>query len=85
VQASVVVGVLSSGSGVIYSDKNRWDEDWLSTLFFTCGKQPPVKVFSIFDLMSNGQKCMFKTTREDLCSTGEYRQHRALEDVKMIN
>lgn len=89
VPASVVVDeltdVLSDASGVIYSDADRWDEDWLSTLFFTCRKQPPVKVLSIFDLMSDDQKCMFNTTKEDLCSTVEYRQHRALDDVKIIN
>jgi len=89
VPASVVVDkltdVLSDASGVLYSDADRWDEDWLSTLFFTCGRQPPTKVLSIFDLMSDDQKCMFNTIKNDLCSNGAYQQHRALDDIKMIN
>lgn len=89
VSASIVVDeltdVLSDTPGVIYSDADRWDEDWLSILFFTSGKQPPVKVLSIFELMSEDQKCMFNTVKNDLCSNGSYQQHRALDDVKMIN
>lgn len=86
--ASVVVEeiseILNNASGVIYSDADHWDEDWLSTLFYACGRKLPAKIFSIFDLLSDEQKSKFHVIKNELSLSGKYRAHRAMDDVRII-
>lgn len=76
--------VLRSGNGVIYSDADRWDEDWLNTLFFTSNARSPVNVLPFFDLLSNEQRALYQNIKDELSRSGEYRIHRALDDIKLI-
>lgn len=76
--------VLGNTTSMIYSDADRWDEDWLSTLFYASGRKSPLKICSIFDLLSIEQKNKFHIIKDDLSLSGTYRAHRALDDVKII-
>ena len=84
VVADEINEALTNASGVIYSDADRWDEDWLSTLFYACGRKSPAKISSIFDLLSDEQKTKFHIVKNDLSLSGKYRAHRALDDVRII-
>jgi len=76
--------VLRSGNGVIYSDADRWDEDWLNTLFYVGKIRNPFNVLSIFDLLSDDQREQYRDIKKELSRSGEYRTHRALDDIKLI-
>ena len=84
VVAAEISEILNNASGVIYSDADRWDEDWLSTLFYACGRKSPAKISSIFDLLSDEQKANFHNIKNDLSLSEKYRAHRALDDVRII-
>lgn len=76
--------IISSTDSMIYSDADRWDEDWLATLFYASGRNPTINICSIFDLLSNEQKSKFHSIKEKLSLSGKYRVHRALDDVRII-
>ncbi len=68
----------------LYSDTVYWDKDWLDTLYFALGRIKPFQVASIFDFMENEQELQFKAIKERLAWTGQYQNHRALDDLKLI-
>lgn len=76
--------VLGNANRMIYSDADRWDEDWLSTLFYASGRKSTARLCSIFKLLSNEQKSKFHSIKDDLSLSGQYRTHRALDDVKIV-
>jgi len=75
---------LEAANGIIYSDAPEWDEDWLKTLYHAAGQELPVKVASIFELLTADQKGKFHESKSMLRKSGQYQLHRALDDVKLI-
>ncbi|WP_246439415.1 hypothetical protein [Teredinibacter franksiae] len=76
---------LSESDAVLYSDAQRWDEDWIDTLYFAAKIERHFCVRSIYDLMGSDKAPLFAAQKTLLAESGRYRHHRAAEDVKMIH
>lgn len=76
---------LEGSDGLLYSDAANWDADWMGTLFHAAEAAMPFHIASIYDLLDNDRSQRFDRTKARLAQSGEYRQHRAAEDVRMIH
>lgn len=76
---------LSDSDTVLYSDANRWDDDWVSTLYFAAKIERNFYVDSIYDLIDKEKWHEFDAHKALLAESGRFRHHRAAEDVRMIN
>ena len=75
---------VSDTEGILYSDADRWDADWVATLYFAAQQSCPFHVGSIYDLLPAEQIQPFNQLKTQLAQSGEFRQHRAGQDVLMI-
>lgn len=71
--------------GVLYSDADRWDADWVDTLYFTVKQSRRFHIASIYGLLDGESVSRFDVCKAELASSGRYRHHRAASDVKMID
>lgn len=76
--------LMAKASGILYSDADRWDDDWINTLYTQAGIKPTFHILSIYDLLSNDQAYQFQKNIRGLAASDKYRRHRAGEDVRMI-
>lgn len=75
---------LNESDTVLYSDANRWDDDWISTLYFAAKIERNFYVDSIYDLIDKERWFEFDSQKTLLAESGRFRHHRAAEDVRMI-
>lgn len=68
----------------LYSDAAYWDADWIDTLYSSVHQTREFYIESLFDLLDDQQQTRFKEKKERLAATGQFRHHRAAEDVEMI-
>jgi len=71
--------------GALYSDADRWDADWVDTLYFAVKQSRQFHIASIYDLLDREDVSRFDTCKAELASLGQFTHHRAASDVKMIN
>ncbi|VUD62036.1 hypothetical protein TDB9533_02954 [Thalassocella blandensis] len=71
--------------GALYSDADRWDADWVDTLYFAVKQSRQFHIASIYDLLDGEAVSRFDACKAELVSSGRYRHHRAVSDVKMIS
>lgn len=76
--------LMETSSGVLYSDAVQWDADWLKTLYDTTESVQQFNLLPIEALLSAEEKANFNLNLKDIIRSGQYRQHRAEEDVKII-
>jgi hypothetical protein len=82
--ANKINSCLSKTTGIIYSDAAEWDNDWMKILFHAAGISPCFTILPIQDLMNITQRDTFTDKIHQLAKSGNYRKHRAGEDVEMI-
>ena len=70
--------------GALYSDADRWDVDWVDTLYFATRQARPFHIASIYDLLSVVEARRFQELIAQLPTQERYRHHRAASDVKML-
>lgn len=75
---------LTDFNGVVYSDAQRWDADWVDTLYFAAGESRRFHIGSIHDLLAEGGVEKFEAALEELIDSGRFTHHRAESDVRMI-
>lgn len=75
---------LENFNGVLYSDADRWDADWMDTLYWSVKQPRPFHIRSIYELMSEDMIQKFDLLKSELANTGRFRRHRARDDVLMI-
>lgn len=78
-------GILSSTNGLLYSDASEWDANWLKKLYEDVGAISYFHILPIQDLFSSNETDLFYEKIKKIIITGKYRQHRAGEDVQIIN
>jgi hypothetical protein len=83
--ANQLIVFLNDFYGVLYSDADRWDQDWINTLYFTVNQTCPFHIASIYDLLSLDDVQRFDELKAELAVSGRFRQHRARDDVLMIS
>ena len=71
-------------NGLLYSDAAEWDVDWVNTLFAKTDAIPSFHIVSVYDLMSDAQAQRFNEYKTALAQSGDYKQHRAKDDLEMI-
>ncbi len=71
-------------SGVVHSDAANWDSFWMKRLFKAAKLTPNFRIASLFEYLDRKQARSFESAKEELAESGQYRHHRAAEDVKMI-
>jgi len=77
--------LVKNSNGLLYSDAVQWDSDWINHLFRTVGVITEFHLLPIQDLFSENEESLFKQQRTQIVLSGKYRQHRAGEDVQLIN
>jgi len=75
---------MSDYDGVVYSDAERWDSDWIDTLYFTVKISREFHIGSIFDLLGAVAEVRFESCIKELVASGRFSHHRAYSDVRMI-
>ncbi|MFA7555343.1 MAG: hypothetical protein WCY88_13920 [Spongiibacteraceae bacterium] len=70
--------------GVLYSDADRWDADWMDTLYFAVKQCRELHIASIYDLLAGDKAQQFNQVKAGLSESGRFWHHRAESDVKMI-
>lgn len=72
---------------ILYSDAAKWDEDWLSTLFYAANNYRntplPIHIFDLQDRMTKQQLKHFQQEKKRLIQSETFHPHRALEDIKI--
>ncbi len=76
---------LTGFSGVLYSDADRWDADWIDTLYYAANEVRGFCIDSIYHLLDGEKGRQFDRHKALLAESGRYRHHRAAEDVRMIS
>ncbi len=77
---------LGATNGLLYSDASEWDAGWLRKLYEDVGAIPYFYILPIQDLFStDDEEKLFYENKKQILITGKYRQHRAGEDVQLIN
>lgn len=71
--------------GALYSDADRWDADWVDTLFFAVKQSRQFHIASIYDLLDGEAVSRFDACKAELALSGRFTHHRAASDVKMIS
>ncbi len=82
--ANEINSCLSKTTGIIYSDAAEWDNDWMKKLFHVTGISPCFIILCIQDLMNTAQQDAFTNKLDQLAKSGNYKMHRAGDDVEMI-
>ena len=82
--ASELNSVLEDTRGLVYSDADYWDSAWVQTLYMACPESPSFHVLSLFDLLEAEQIASFQEHKKRIANSGEFREHRAYEDVVII-
>lgn len=75
---------LTESDVVLYSDVDRWDGDWVDTLYYAVKVDKPFYVDSIYDVIGSDKADRFDKYFSRLAESGKYRHHRAGDDVEMI-
>ncbi|WP_226642205.1 hypothetical protein [Microbulbifer variabilis] len=70
--------------GVLYSDADRWDVDWVDTLYYSARQSRQFHIASIYDLLGGDARALFGNCKAELAASGRFTHHRAESDVKMI-
>ena len=68
----------------MYSDAEKWDSDWISTLFDAVKIPAYFHILPIEDLLTPEQQQQFVICLENLFVTDNRRRHRAATDVELI-
>lgn len=76
---------LSESGTILYSDAQYWDDDWISTLYFAAKIERFFQIESIYELIGAERKHLFDSHKALLAKSGRFQQHRAADDVQMIN
>ncbi|MDL1969079.1 MAG: hypothetical protein LWW97_11225 [Deltaproteobacteria bacterium] len=76
--------LLNETTEIIYSDAAEWDWDWMKVLFDSVKISPCFIVLSVQDLMDEMQQEAFTKSFKELANSGDFKVHRAGDDVKMI-
>jgi hypothetical protein len=82
--ANQLTAYLDDFDGELYSDADRWDTDWVDTLYFAVNQPRPFHIASIYDLLSPDEARQFDELKTELAVSGRFRHHRARDDVLMI-
>lgn len=82
--ANELNALMKDNTGILYSDADRWDDDWINTLYTQTGIKQSFHVLSIYDLFEKEHDPAFQGHIRRLSTSGKYRRHRAGEDVQMI-
>lgn len=83
--ANELNALMKSNTGILYSDADRWDDDWINTLYKQAGIKQTFHILSIYDLFEKEHDPEFQGHIRRLSASGKYRRHRAGEDVQMIH
>jgi len=71
---------------IVYCDNIHWDKFWLNVLFSDNGFSPSFKLFDIKDILKLDEHWIkYEAKITELISTPQYKQHRALDDAKVIH
>ena len=76
---------LASRNGLLYSDADWWDSNWLDTLFLDTGTTRNYHVLSIVDLMEEFDSDKFSNLKVHISERDSIRLHRAANDVEIIS
>ncbi len=68
----------------VFCDALEWDGFWLRRLFDAAFIQPCFELHDLSELLSNSQIKEYRHKLEKIAASGNYRQHHAEEDVKLI-
>ncbi len=82
--ANELNALMNNTSAILYSDADRWDDDWINTLYSQAGVKQAFHILSIYDLFEKEHDPEFQGHIRRLSTSGKYRRHRAGEDVQMI-
>lgn len=75
---------VTESDGVLYSDAHGWDGDWIDTLYYAVKVVKPFYVDSIYAMIGADNAGRFDEYFAYLSASGNYRQHRAADDVHML-
>jgi hypothetical protein len=70
--------------GVVYSDAEHWDTDWIDTLYYAVDQPRHFIIGSVYDYLDAEKAVIFDQHKAHLAQSGHYRHHRAQSDVNMI-
>ena len=76
--------VMATSNGLLYSDAAAWDADWMATLYHAVGTIPNFHILPVDDLLSDNQQTLFWKKRNEVADSGQYRLHRAEQDVRIL-
>lgn len=75
---------LEGFEGALYSDADRWDADWVDTLYHAVRKTHKFHIASIYDLLGGDASALFNNYKLKLAKSERFRHHRAESDIRMI-
>ncbi len=82
--ATEINSLLYETTGMIYSDAAEWDWDWIKVLFGSVNLEPCFLILAVQDLLDESQQEVFASTFKQFANSGDYKLHRAADDVAMV-
>lgn len=72
-------------NSTVYCDSINWDGFWLNVLFSDNGISPLFKLCDIQDILKDDEQIgTYLDVKNRLLRSGEYQEHRALDDARLI-